>query len=98
MDIRAAIENRQLLRFNYRGHERTVEPHIYGMDGKGHYALSGYQVGGGSESGQSVGWKLFHVDDIRSGTALPKYLGGGGAGSGRGGKEEERGQQTQGGE
>src|SRR3569623_186175 len=85
MDIRAAIENRQLLRFNYRGHERTVEPHIYGIDGIGHYALSGYQVGGGSESGQSVGWKLFRVDDIRSGTALPKHLESGGGGGGRGG-------------
>src|SRR3569623_3550187 len=91
MDIRAAIENRQLLRFNYRGHVRTVEPHIYGIDGKGHYALRGYQVGGGSESGQSVGWKLFHVDDIRSGTALPKQLGGGGGGGGGGGREGEGG-------
>ena len=72
MDIRAAIENKQLLRFNYRGHERTVEPHIYGIDGKGHYALSGYQVGGGSESGRSVGWKLFHVDEISEGKILSK--------------------------
>lgn len=72
MDMRTAIENRQLLRFNYRGHVRTVEPHIYGIDGKGHYALSGYQVGGGSESGQSVGWKLFHVDEISEGEILQK--------------------------
>ena len=74
MDIRAAIENRQLLRFTYRGYLRTVEPHIYGIDGKGHHALSGYQVGGGSESGQPVGWKLFHIDDIRGGTVLPKHF------------------------
>jgi len=72
MDIAAAIKNRQLLRFRYDGYTRTVEPHIYGIDCKGHHALSAYQIGGGSESGQSVGWKLFHVDEISEGEILQK--------------------------
>lgn len=72
MDIAAAIENHRLLRFRYDGYVRTVEPHIYGIDGKGHYALSAYQIGGGSGSGQPVGWKLFHVDEICEGAILQK--------------------------
>lgn len=74
MDIVAAIQNKQLLRFRYDGHVRTVEPHIYGIDGKGHLALSGYQISGGSESGQSVGWKLFHIENISNSIALKKHF------------------------
>ena len=62
--IAAAIRRRRLLSFSYGGHRRVVEPHIIGTDGKGHMALSAYQVRGGSESGTGVGWKLFHVDEL----------------------------------
>lgn len=64
MTIASAIRNRQLLSFSYDGHTRVVEPHTYGVDGKGHYAVRAYQVRGGSESGEFVGWKLFHVSEI----------------------------------
>lgn len=74
MDIGAAIRNRRLLRFRYDDYVRTVEPHIYGIDGKGHCALSAYQIGGGSGSGRSVGWKLFHVDEISGGSVLNKVF------------------------
>lgn len=74
MDIAGAIRKRRLLRFNYRGHTRTVEPHIYGIDGKGHHALSAYQIEGGSDSGQPVGWKLFHIDEISGGNMLRKHF------------------------
>ncbi len=62
MSISSAIRNRMLITFSYRGFHRTVEPHTYGIDAKGHYALRAYQVAGGSESGEN-GWKLFHIDE-----------------------------------
>jgi hypothetical protein len=58
------IAQQRRVRFVYHGHMRTVEPHIIGEDNRGHAALSGYQVGGGSDSGASTGWKLFHVEQI----------------------------------
>lgn len=65
MNIKNAIQNKCLLSFNYDGTQRLVEPHTYGVDSKGHTALRAYQVSGGSESGESFGWKLFHVDQIQ---------------------------------
>lgn len=64
MSIATAIQRRSLLSFTYDGFRRTVEPHTYGMDTKGHMALRAYQVDGGSESGTYVGWKLFHVHEM----------------------------------
>jgi len=66
MNIESVIKNKQLLSFNYDGYSRIVEPHTYGIDTKGHLALRAYQVKGGSESGESSGWKLFHVSEIRN--------------------------------
>lgn len=65
MSIVDAIGRRHLLTFSYDGFPRVVEPHTYGIDKKGHQALRAYQVGGGSESGQYVGWKIFHVGQMR---------------------------------
>ena len=61
MSIASAIQSRNLLSFVYDGFRRTVEPHTFGVDAKGHAALRAYQVAGGSESGEYVGWKLFHA-------------------------------------
>lgn len=69
--IDSAIATRRLLVFDYHGHSRVVEPHIHGVDRHGHDALAGYQVDGGSESGEPVGWKLFHVADIHGLQILP---------------------------
>lgn len=71
MSISSAIQNRQLLSLSYDGYPRVVEPHCYGTDTKGHLALRAYQVRGGSESGEYVGWKLFHVKDILQLVTLP---------------------------
>lgn len=57
VSIASAINNRQLLSFSYDGYPRIVEPHTYGTDTKSHTALRAYQVRGGSESGEYVGWK-----------------------------------------
>lgn len=76
MSIVTAIQRRNLLAFIYDGHRRTVEPHTYGMDTKGHMALRAYQVGGGSESGEYVGWKLFHVHEMLSVSVQPQTFSG----------------------
>ena len=72
MNIEKAIHGRQLLSFVYDGYRRTVEPHTYGTDAKGHLALRAYQVGGGSDSGEHVGWKLFHVHEMLGLTVQPQ--------------------------
>lgn len=45
--LRKAIEERRLIRLTYKGRERVVEPHDYGVH-KGIVKLLGYQVGGSS--------------------------------------------------
>lgn len=39
MSIVDAIETRHLLTFNYDGYMRTLEPHTFGIDRKGHLAV-----------------------------------------------------------
>lgn len=55
--IADAVRNMRTISFWYNGERRTVEPHCYGVDGKGHDALRAYQLGG-------KGWRLFHVDEM----------------------------------
>jgi hypothetical protein len=62
--IAGAIRSRRLLRFDYDGYARTVEPHVYGFGRKNRKLLRAYQVGGGSESAASAGWKLFFEDEM----------------------------------
>lgn len=76
MNITDAIGHRHLLTFRYDGFLRIVEPHTYGTDRKGHEALRAYQVSGGSDSGESVGWKIFHVGDMRGLSTLPDSFSG----------------------
>ena len=66
MNIAEAIRNRFVLTFSYHGHHRVVEPHTYGMDGKGHMVLRAYQIGGTSGSGRIPAWRIFHEADILS--------------------------------
>lgn len=76
MSIPTAIQGRNLLSFMYDGFRRTVEPHAYGMDTKGHMALRAYQVSGGSNSGGYVGWKLFHIHEMLSVSVQPQAFAG----------------------
>jgi hypothetical protein len=64
MSIVSAIRDHRLLGFRYDGRPRVVEPHIYGVNTKGHPVLSAYQLRGGSASGERVGWKMFLVQDM----------------------------------
>lgn len=71
MTIPSAIKNMNLLSFQYEGFNRIVEPHSYGIDGKEHYVIRGYQTADGSQSGEHVGWKLFHVSEMHGLAVLP---------------------------
>jgi hypothetical protein len=63
-----AISTRHLLTLQYDGFTRSVEPHAYGVDKDGHEKLRCWQVAGGSVSGETAGWKLLNVSDIRATT------------------------------
>ena len=63
-EICAAINGRQLLELRYHGFSRLVEPYAYGRDKTGDALLRCFQVSGGSESGQSSGWKLLKVAEV----------------------------------
>lgn len=59
-----AIDEMRLLVVDYGGAKRLVQPHVYGDDAHGDRLLSAYQVGGGSASGESRGWKSFRMDRV----------------------------------
>lgn len=76
--ILSAIRNKQVLRFNYNGRERIVEPQTYGISIAGREVLRAYQVGGRSGSGQLRMAKLFDLEKIsklrKTGTAFAAAL------------------------
>jgi hypothetical protein len=59
-----AIRLRHVVRFQYRGGVREVEPYVYGRDASGNELLRGFQLRGASRTGEAVGWKVFHVEDM----------------------------------
>ena len=59
-----AIENSNLLEFDYNGHHRVVEPHTYDISTKGNETLAAYQIEGTSEYGVVPDWKQFTTDKI----------------------------------
>ena len=61
-----AINTKHLLRVEYHGYYRLVEPHAYGINQKGHESLSCYQVAGGSESNEPQGWKLLLIREAHA--------------------------------
>jgi hypothetical protein len=61
-----AITHRQVLSILYGGGWRLIEPHTFGRLQNGKEMLRAYQIGGFSESGEPVGWKLFDVRKIIS--------------------------------
>jgi hypothetical protein len=76
-----AIRAKRLLRFIYEGYERIVEPHLHGINSASHEMLSGWLVGGWSESRPEPGWRNYLVRDMHDVHALaerfegprPKY-------------------------
>src|SRR5258708_12571574 len=72
--LNSAIENKQLLRFKYKGKERVAEPHDYGIQ-NGIVRLLCWQVGGQS-GGRIPGWRLIDVGDIEDCEMLDRRFGG----------------------
>jgi len=65
-----AILHRNVLRLVYDWGNRIVEPHCYGINDKDHELLRAYQTSGDSKSNESVGWKIFRVDELNQLTVL----------------------------
>jgi hypothetical protein len=59
-----AVKSRRVIRFEYGGGERRVEPHCHGFSAAGEEMMLAYQVGGYSSSGNGEGWKMFAVRRI----------------------------------
>lgn len=59
-----AIRLKHVVRFQYHGGVREVEPYVYGRSSTGDELLRAYQLRGVSRSGGAFGWKMFRVDDI----------------------------------
>ena len=59
-----AILDHRLVRFQYQGLERTVEPHLLGLHEAGEPMLVAYQTDGSSQSGQLPGWRTFITTSI----------------------------------
>jgi hypothetical protein len=58
-----AIENYELLGFEYEGLLRIVEPHCYGRTHKGNDTIRAFQIEGESSDG-NLGWKLFDLSKV----------------------------------
>jgi hypothetical protein len=65
--ICSAIKSRRVIEFYYHGGFRTAEPFCLGvvMSGEAdNESLLCYQIGGHSEYGNTVGWKLYRASEI----------------------------------
>ena len=71
----SAIENRLLFRFRYKGKERIVEPHDYGIH-KGIERLLSWQIGGQS-GGPIPGWRMVDVAGMQDCKVLNQEFSGG---------------------
>lgn len=67
-----AIARRRLIRFDYNGLTRTVEPYAHGFNAKRHEAIRGFQVAGGSRSDDAAGWRFFIVAEMSNLAVLAK--------------------------
>ena len=58
--IRAAISKKAIIEFDYEGHHRIAEPHVYGLK-NGVSELLVYQIEGGSSSGGLPQWRRVKI-------------------------------------
>lgn len=61
--IQTAISERKIVEFDYHGHHRIAEPHIYGiLDGE--HDILVFQIAGSSSSGGLPQWRRMHLNEI----------------------------------
>jgi hypothetical protein len=60
-----AVQNRQKIRFMYKGHPRVVEPHLLGLKQNGRLVLSAWFVRGYTKSRHEPPWRSYSLSDIR---------------------------------
>ena len=58
-----ALRNGKRLQLSYDGFTRVVEVHTVGTATSGNECMSVWQVRGGSDSNERVGWKTMRVDE-----------------------------------
>ena len=63
-----ALAQGKCLQLSYDGYFRVVEVHLVGETTAGHDAMRVWQVRGGSQSNERVGWKLLRLDEARGAT------------------------------
>jgi predicted DNA-binding transcriptional regulator YafY len=61
-----AVQNQQVVEFQYRGRHRVVEPHKVGRTTKGNVVLSGFQSGGSGNEINPPDWGLYKLNKISS--------------------------------
>lgn len=73
-----AIGSRNGVQFWYSGDAapglRMVEPHMVAYNAAGHLALSGWFLGGATESASGQGWREYLLSDIANVTVLPQQF------------------------
>lgn len=71
--IKAAIANKQLVEFTYRGLRRVAEPHVYGTL-RDKYQLLTYQVAGESSSGGLPNWRRVELSEVSDMRVLEEHF------------------------
>jgi hypothetical protein len=59
----SALRQGKCLQLSYDGFYRIVEVHCVGYSTENHGLMRVYQVRGGSESNEPVGWKMMRLDE-----------------------------------
>ncbi|HIP12844.1 MAG TPA: hypothetical protein EYG73_09025 [Arcobacter sp.] len=61
-----AIKSKKVMQFIYDNALRIVEPYTYGVSKKGKDQLRAFQIEGGSNSSNTLGWRPFTVDKMEN--------------------------------
>lgn len=64
--IKTAIENRQLLSFEYKGKNRVVEPYTFGESSSRKDTLSAFQIDGGTTASGQECWRQFPIREMKN--------------------------------